>query len=370
MISAAGTGGHITPGLAVAELLVKQGITVCWVGGRRPLEKQMVQRAGLAFYRLSMRGMRGRGWKGKLGMPFRLCIACLQALYRICRFRPQVVISFGGYVTLPVGIASFICRRPLFIHEQNAIAGMSNLYLARIASGIFSAFPGAFKRLNSAKHTAKIKVVGNPLAASFLNNIVADKHNDQPPEKQNTLHILVLGGSQGAAFLNSQLPEALVELLKTTDYSVWHQAGKQQATEVEQRYLQMFSAARLPENIQVSGFIEHMWQAYSWADCVICRAGALTVSELIAVGLPAICIPFPHAVDDHQTLNAKFLMQQNAAYLMPQNSFSASTLVDYLRLWHTQPSRRLQMAHAASNLACLDAAGLLWENVLHALDFT
>lgn len=375
VITAAGTGGHITPGLAVAEELRKQGVKVIWLGGKRPLEYDMVSAAGFEFHALPMMGLRGRGLHGVMQLPWRLCRASVHAWRLLRRLKPQVVLAFGGYVTGPVGLVAYMCRTPLFIHEQNAVAGMTNRYLSRLSKGVFTAFPHAFPVALQARLQPRIQVIGNPLRLDqAIVSQSRDRHATLTQKKshrrEHPLRILVLGGSQGAAFLNQHLPEVFTEFASNKPIAVRHQAGQRALSSVQQHYAEHKLWSTPNCSVEVVGFIPDLAASYAWADVIICRAGALTVSEVAAAGVPAIFIPFPAAVDDHQWHNASYLVDQGAAYVVREQDFSSAVIQRYLKQWHEQPQSLLQMAQAARAAAKLDAATELVSQVQAAMPET
>ncbi len=301
---AGGTGGHVFPALAVAEQLRSQGVEIRWLGTRRGLESRVVPAAHIPLDVIAIRGLRGKGLLGWLRLPFRFSGALLQSLLVIMRFRPMAVLGMGGFVSGPGALMSWLLRIPLLIHEQNAVAGMTNRFLSRLAQCTMTAFPGTLPA------RSKVLLTGNPVRSEIASLA--------PPEQRfaarhGVLHLLVLGGSQGARALNEALPGAVAALPAAFRPLIRHQSGRQQAGTVQQAY----QTAGL--QAEVMPFIEDMAAAYAWADLVVCRAGALTVAELAAAGVGAILIPYPHAVDDHQTRNADYLVAAGAARLLPQS---------------------------------------------------
>lgn len=355
LIMAGGTGGHVYPALAVAEQLRDWGANVVWLGTRKGLEARVVAAAGFRFDAVRVSGLRGKGWLNTLLAPFMLLGAFLQSFAVLWRRRPAAVLGMGGFVTGAGGVAAWLLRRPLLIHEQNAVAGLTNRLLARCAARVMEAFPNTFATRCRAVHT------GNPVRASIA--AVA------PPAlrfaaREETLRVLVLGGSLGARALNRLLPSALALLAPAARPQVWHQAGRSHFDEVPRAYAECGVSAR------VEPFIEDMAQAYAWADLVLCRAGAMTIAELASVGVAAILVPYPHAVDDHQTDNARYLSSADAAILIQQADLTASGLSQLLRELAADRPRLLRMAEAARALAmpaateqvarlCLQYAGVV-----------
>lgn len=337
LIMAGGTGGHIFPALAVARELQQRGWQAEWLGGEHGLENSLVTATEIPLHRLRVRGLRGGGLTAKLKSLWMLLSALWQALRIMRRVEPDLVLGFGGYASGPGGLAAFICRKPLVIHEQNAIAGMTNRYLAKLARVTLQAFPGAL---------AGAEVVGNPVRAE----IVALA----PPEerfsgRQGLLRLLVMGGSQGAHALNQQLPAALAASFTATELEVRHQCGREQHEITQSAYRE----AGL--NAEVSEFIDDMAAAYGWADLLVCRAGALTVSEVAAAGVAAIFVPFPAAVDDHQTRNAGWLVEAGAARVIQQSELDAQTLAAALEPMRSRDALQA-MALKARDKALVDSA--------------
>ncbi|HEX2797019.1 MAG TPA: undecaprenyldiphospho-muramoylpentapeptide beta-N-acetylglucosaminyltransferase, partial [Immundisolibacter sp.] len=306
LIMAGGTGGHVMPALAVAHELRAQGHEVRWLGTATGLEARAVPAAGIELFTLPVAGLRGSGVLRYLSAPVGLLRALAQAIGLVRRLRPDAVLGLGGYAAGPGGVAAFLLRRPLLIHEQNARPGLTNRLLARLAQRVMAGFPG-------------VRLAGR--AAEFTGNPVRGELLELPPpgERLSTAsRLLVLGGSQGAQAINAVVPQAL-ELLKQSGVplpQVRHQAGRQHAEAVAADYRARGVTAT------VDGFIDDMAAAYGAADLAICRAGALTVAELCAVGLGALLIPFPHAADDHQTANAREMVQAGGARAIPQAHFT------------------------------------------------
>jgi UDP-N-acetylglucosamine--N-acetylmuramyl-(pentapeptide) pyrophosphoryl-undecaprenol N-acetylglucosamine transferase len=337
LIMAGGTGGHVFPALAVARYLREKGIEVVWLGTRRGLEARIVPEAGFPIEFISISGLRGKGILGWLLAPVRLCVALWQAV-RVClRCRPGAVLGLGGFVTGPGGIAAWLLRRPLVIHEQNAIAGLTNRLLSRLARRVLEAFPGSFPagiKTEQTGNPVRIDIAGLPIPATRIG-----AHRGQ-------CRLLVIGGSLGAQALNEIIPAALAQLPAASRPVVWHQAGQNKDTSTREGYAEVQIEAR------VEPFIADMAAAYSWADLVICRAGALTISELAAAGVGAILVPYPHAVDDHQTRNALYLTEAGAARLILQTELTPETLAQVLReLLSGGREGFINMANAARGLA-------------------
>lgn len=333
MVAAGGTGGHIFPGIAVAEHMQQQGWTVSWVGTADRMEAQLVPKHGFEIDFVEVQGVRGNGITRLLKAPFMVLKAILAAKKIIKQRKPAVILAMGGYVTGPVGIAAKLSGVPLVIHEQNAVAGFSNKLLAKVANQVLAAFPNAFAN--------KAEVVGNPVRTS-VSSIAKKPQTEQ-------LNVLVVGGSLGAQVLNERLPEVFSTLAKDFSLRVRHQSGRNNQDKLKSAYVGRELDA------QVDEFIHDMDAAYAWADLVICRAGALTVSEVAAAGKAALFVPLPHAVDDHQTANARYLVDQQGGLLMPQHDFTTERLVELLTPYFEQPSLLSEIADKAKQLAKFDA---------------
>ncbi|MDN3653564.1 undecaprenyldiphospho-muramoylpentapeptide beta-N-acetylglucosaminyltransferase [Thalassotalea ponticola] len=338
LIMAGGTGGHIFPGLAVAQYLQQQGWHIHWLGTADRMEAELIPERNIDISFINISGLRGKGWRSKLSMPFKVLQSVLQSLQVINKVQPDVVLGMGGYASAPGGVAAWLKRIPLVLHEQNAVAGMTNRYLAKIASKVLSAFPDAFK------DNVSYEVVGNPVRADITSL-------DYQIQEHNSKRVLVVGGSLGAKVLNETVPQAISQI-KLQGIDVWHQTGKGNQQAVEQAY-QGYKINS--DKVTVSEFIDDMAKAYQWADVVICRAGALTVSELAIAGRPAIFIPLPHAVDDHQSKNAQFLVDAGAAYSLPQAQLSATLLSRKLNLLFSSQSALQKMAKASKAVSSPDA---------------
>lgn len=351
LIAAGGTGGHIMPALSVAHLLQARGWQIRWLGTQTRLEARLVPAQGFTIDYIHITGVRGKTKLAKLFAPWRILKATMQAYRIIKRLRPQVVLGMGGFVTGPACLAAKLRGVPIVIHEQNAIAGMTNRYLAKIANTVCSGFPGVF-----APKYHPI-VVGNPVREDIAAIVSPDVRYQGKSDGQ--LHLLVLGGSLGAAAINAVLPAALSQLPASKRPMVWHQTGENTLNETLAQYRDAGVAAR------VEPFIDDMAAAYTWADVVICRAGASTVAELAAVGLASLLVPYPHAVDDHQSHNGCFLADKGAATLIRQSEFSAQTLLQWLcsaqiATWQAMAmaARANRMDNAALALAeqCMNSA--------------
>ena len=354
LVMAGGTGGHIYPALAVAQALQAHSQNVVWLGTHRGLESSVVPAAGIDIEWISVRGLRRKGLLALLIAPLQIAWALLQSLGVILRRRPVAVLGMGGFVSGPGGLAAWLTRRPLVIHEQNAAAGLTNRLLARLARVVLQAFPGSFN-----SHV-DVETVGNPVREdiSAVPEPV-DRYND----RQGPLRLLVLGGSQGALALNRTVPEALAKLTALERPVVRHQCGSRTLDTARDAY------AEHGIDVELVPFIDDMAAAYAWADLVVCRAGALTVAELCAVGLPALFVPYPSAVDDHQTANAKPMQEIGAAAIISELDLNAELLAKMLREWLSSRQSLLVRATKARELAkpralqritelCLEQAGV------------
>ncbi len=337
MIMAGGTGGHVFPALAVAENLREKGWKVSWLGTEKGLENRVVPARHFEIDYLSVAGLRGKGISAKLKSVLLLFKACTQAIGYLRKRKPDVVLGMGGFVAGPGGLMAKLLGIPLVIHEQNRVVGTTNRLLAKMANQVLEAFPDSFPAKQKATCT------GNPLRTDFLN--LPEKVAWQVSER--SLHILVVGGSQGAQVLNQTLPQAIAEL---ENVQVKHQTGEAMFDEVNAAY------KSLKVQAEAVKFIENMAAAYQWADLVICRSGAMTVSEVAAAGLPAIFVPLPHAIDDHQTANARYLTDAGAGVLMLQKELTAQKLAAVIKEKLTELKA---MGIAAKNKARLDATEMV-----------
>lgn len=339
LIMAGGTGGHVFPALATADILREQGCEVQWLGTAAGIESRVVPQAGIKLNTISIQGLRRKGKLSLLMAPLKLVRALFQAISVIRRIQPDVVLGMGGFASGPGALAAWILRKALVIHEQNAIAGLTNTQSRRFAKRVLQAFPRAFKSGEQGE------VVGNPIRGPIL---ALDPPATRFAGRTGPLRVLVVGGSLGALVINQRIPEAISQLSKTVDIEVWHQTGKPHFDQTRALYQQFGFDAK------VAPFIEQMDEAYAWADLVICRAGALTVSELAIAGLAALFVPFPFAVDDHQTANARFLEQAGAAEIIDQSSLTTERLVVWISE-HQSRKTLLDMAEKARALGRPDS---------------
>jgi UDP-N-acetylglucosamine--N-acetylmuramyl-(pentapeptide) pyrophosphoryl-undecaprenol N-acetylglucosamine transferase len=342
MIMAGGTGGHVFPGLAVAEALRARHGGVVWLGTQRGLEARVVPSQGIDIEWISIAGLRGRGLGAWLAAPFRIAGATLQAFGALRRRRPAAVFGMGGFVAGPGGVAAWLARKPLVLHEPNAVAGTTNRLLAPLAARIFTSFPNTFPPSD------RVEVIGTPVRSSF-------RATDAPRERLGARRaqrrrLLIVGGSQGARVLNHGVPAALALLPEAERPEVWHQAGRLTIDEARAAYAAAGVAAR------VETFIDDMPAAYRWADLVVARAGGSTLAELAIVGVGAILVPLRTAIDDHQTANARHFCSGGAGLLLPEVDFDAATLARALAERFGDFDKLVAMADAARAQARPDAA--------------
>lgn len=334
MIMAGGTGGHVYPALAVADALRARGWNVFWLGTRNGLEARVVPAAGIDMVWVSMGGLRGKGLLQKVFLPAMLLLAFWQSLRAILQRRPDVVLGMGGYTAFPGGMMASFLNKPLVIHEQNSVGGLTNRVLACLADRVLTAFPKVFTHPNDKPipcRRAATEWVGNPVRNDIV-ALAAERRAetaamaaDARASRSGPLRLLVVGGSLGAQALNELVPRALALLPPQTRPQVVHQSGRQNLDALRANY------AAAGVEAEVRDFIEDMAAAYRDCDFAICRAGAMTVAELACAGLPAVLVPFPFAVDDHQTGNAEFLAEADAAWLIQQRDLSAEKLADLIR---------------------------------------
>lgn len=339
LIAAGGTGGHVFPALAVADALRDLGVEVAFAGTATGMEARLVPARGYPLHLLEMQGLRGKGLGRWISAPWRVSRAVLQARKILRQTRSQAVLGMGGYVAAPVGLAAWSLGRTLCLHEQNAIAGLSNRLLAPIAQHIFTGFPNT--------RLPRGEWVGNPVRES-IRDLPAPK--DRFADRSGPAHLLIMGGSQGAKVLNTLTVAAIAAMPSSERPQIWHQTGKNHLDHTREAYAEAGITAR------VDAFIEDMTEALHWADLALCRSGAATVAELAAAGLGAIFIPFPFAVDDHQAANAGFLEKVGAARMLRQEGLSANELRDVLMPLLNDPDLRLRWAEAARQQARGDAA--------------
>ena len=344
MILAGGTGGHVFPALAVAKQIEKQSIPIIWVGTKRGIEAKIVPDAGYKIEWISVNGLRGKNIATYFMAPFKLALASLQVTWLLLKHRPCAVLGMGGFVAGPGGLIAALLRKPLIIHEQNAIAGLTNRILAPFAKRILTGFPSTFVRNN-------VEVLGNPVRAEI--SAIQRQHDIADPIDR-PLRILIFGGSLGAQTLNETVPAALAQMVKVHPAElhpeVWHQTGENKYRFTQEQYASNKIQAR------VDAFIDNMQEAYAWADLVICRAGAITVAELSVAGLGAIIIPYPYAVDDHQTANATALVNAGAAVMIAEKQLTINKLASVINDLLNNRAKLKALASAASAFAKPHAA--------------
>jgi UDP-N-acetylglucosamine--N-acetylmuramyl-(pentapeptide) pyrophosphoryl-undecaprenol N-acetylglucosamine transferase len=349
LVMAGGTGGHIFPGLAVAEYLRLCGWKVSWLGNQSGMEYRLVNACNFPFEAVDFGGLRGKGIKAKLMLPLNLARASYQSWKIMRRLNPKVVLGMGGYITFPGGLMAKLLKKPLVLHEANSVAGSANLALSKIAMRTLTGFPDVM---------AKAEWVGNPIRAEFeMMTAPATRYE----ERTGPLSILVVGGSLGAAALNEAIPAALALMDESARPQVIHQAGDKHIAELQKRYLELGIGA------DIRPFIDDMPAAYAQADLVICRSGAMTVSEIAACGVASCLIPFPYAIDDHQTANARFLSDADAAILLPQTDLNPQDLATMIQNFSRRDLRVMaERAHALAKQRatqrvaeiCADCAGV------------
>ena len=346
MIMAGGTGGHIFPALAVAKVLRARGVPVVWLGADGAMETRLVPPHDIPLDTLAITGLRGKGTLALLGAPVRVLRAIRAAGFVLRRRAPRAVVSFGGFAAGPGGVAARLLGLPLLVHEQNRAAGFTNRMLVKVARRVMTGFPGAFPQ--------REEVVGNPVREEIA---TLPAPAIRFAARTAPMRVLVLGGSQGARALNLAVPQAIAAL-PAGSIDVRHQCGEKLRDEAAKAYADAGVGAR------VEAFITDMAEAYAWADLVVCRSGASTLAELCAVGVGSVLVPFAQAVDDHQTRNAEYLVERDAAVLLKQDEALATTLAATLRDLAGDPARRLAMAQAARTLAKTDAADRIADIIL------
>jgi UDP-N-acetylglucosamine--N-acetylmuramyl-(pentapeptide) pyrophosphoryl-undecaprenol N-acetylglucosamine transferase len=314
LVMAGGTGGHVYPAMAVADHLQQQGWNIVWLCTAGGMENRLLADKNYQKALITMRGVRGKGLLGWLLLPFKLSLALVQSYKAIRKYQPDLVLGMGGFAAFPGGLMAYLLAKPLLIHEQNSVAGLSNKTLAHLATQVIAAFPTAFGD--------KARLVGNPVRSEITQIVPAELRFKV---RSGPLRILVVGGSLGAQALNEVIPKALAKIGAEQRPQVIHQAGEKHIAVLKANYVAMDVSA------DTRAFIDDMAAMYAWADIVICRAGALTIAELSAAGVASILVPFPYAVDDHQTSNAHYLADAGAALLMKQTEFSIEKLANLLQ---------------------------------------
>ena len=341
LIMAGGTGGHVYPALAVADYLREKGAKLYWLGTRTGLESKIVPENGLQLLVIYISGLRGKRIIRWISAPLMLIVALVQSLLILLKYRPDAVLGLGGFVSGPGGIAAWFLRIPLYIHEQNAIAGLTNRLLAPLSKKVMLGFPGALQG-------NKVITTGNPVRRKIQ---AVDHPSIRFAGRQHTpLRLLILGGSLGATALNEIVPQALSALPADVRIDSWHQTGAGNIDATRMFYKQCnLDSARL------DAYINDMAEAYAWADLVLCRSGASTISEICSAGVAAVLVPYPHAVDDHQTANARYLSDAGAAVLVPQAELTANSVVQLLCRFNKERHKLIEMANLARNKAYPDA---------------
>ena len=352
LIMAGGTGGHVFPALAVADELRLRGVPVVWLGTKAGIESRLVPQAGYPIEWMSVTGLRGKNSITLLFAPVRLILACWQAFIVLLKRKPCAVLGMGGFASGPGGLMAWIMRKPLLVHEQNAIPGMTNKILARLATVVLQAFPGVFK---------KASTTGNPVRQSICDISEPEQRvAERSSEDDEGLRLLIVGGSLGAVRLNEIIPQALAEIETDQRPHVVHQTGLKNIDSAKANY------ADADVKANIVAFIDDMPGAYEWADLVICRAGAMTVFELAAAGSASILVPYPHAVDDHQTHNAYYLEAAGAAIIKQQHELTVKWLVDVINDFSVNRKKLLDMAVSARKLAIPGSAKIIADACLTA----
>jgi len=344
LIMAAGTGGHVFPALTIAHALREQGIRTEWLGTKQGMEHRLLENTGIKIHPISAKGLKGKGVLRLLLAPFMMIAALIQSMGVISRVNPKCVLGMGGFVSGPGGLAAKLMGRRLIIHEQNAVPGFTNRVLSKISDRVFEAFPNTFKS------SSKVVYTGNPVRKE-----IADLHNvvRNVTDADKALQVLVLGGSQGALAINQVIPNVLAQMPANERPFLLHQTGKATLQQTKELYQSL--KLDLSEKIRLQAFIDDMPSAYAWADLVICRSGASTVSEIAAVGLPSILIPYPHHSDQQQTHNANWLVNGGAACLVQQSELDAASLHALLDLLCSDREKLQLMSANAKSLAVCNA---------------
>jgi len=381
LMMAGGTGGHIFPALAIAEEMRQRHLQIIWLGTRNGMENRLVPENNYPIEYIDITGLRGKGLFSLLSIPYKLSRALIQTFLIFRRIKPDLTVGMGGFVSGPGGLVSWIMGKPLVIHEQNAVSGLSNNLLSIIAQQCLCAFPDAYRGFFTAKlfkrtkENTHCKVTGNPFRKEIL---ALNEHRNKKPNKAiETIKVLIIGGSLGAQKINEIVPQAIQKLQTKAaknnkefykNIEVKHQCGKGKAEQVKSIISGEFfqQQAEIKINYQVEEFISDMAEVYHWADLIICRSGALTISEIAVVGIASVLIPFPYAVDDHQTENAKYLSANQAAFLMPENKLTVTSLTQIIE--QCSPEKLDDMAAKAKKLAKPNATIDATKHCLYWLD--
>lgn len=341
LIAAAGTGGHIFPGLAIAEALIAKGWDIVWLGTKTGMENRLVPQRNIKFEAIEFGGTRGKGITTWLLMPYRLMKAVVQCSQIIYKTKPNLVFGFGGYVSLPAGLAAKLMAKPLAIHEQNSVVGLSNKVLSLLTKNVFTAFPNV---------VSKAAVTGNPLRQEFTE---VESPEVRFQKREGPLNLLIIGGSLGAKFLNETLPQAIKLIPQESRPKILHQSGASQCDGVQNLY------KKLDVEATVVSFIDNTAEAFADADLIICRAGASTVTEIAGIGAAALFVPLPSAVDDHQTKNALYLAEKDAAWLQKQNDTTPEKLATEISKMNR--AMLLNVARSAKKQALTNAVEVIVE---------
>ncbi|MEM8845211.1 MAG: undecaprenyldiphospho-muramoylpentapeptide beta-N-acetylglucosaminyltransferase [Pseudomonadota bacterium] len=340
MILAGGTGGHVFPALAVANKLHDRGVPIIWVGTEKGIESRVVPAAGFQLLTMRVQGLRRKGFMQYVRAPIIILQALIESLKIIVTHKPCVLLGMGGFVAGPCALVGVLLRKPLVIHEQNSILGLTNRILAPICNKMFTGFP-------ILKDKKKVEYSGNPVRESLTTISIPEV---RLKDRTSAKRILVIGGSLGAMALNKIIPQAIEKISSTMQVEVWHQTGKDRNKEVLNNYL------KFTEDARVNEFIDDMSEAYQWADLIICRSGAITLAEVATVGLGAVLIPYPYAVDDHQTANARNFVSAGAAYLVSESDLNPYNLAELLISLLDNPKQLLAMSCAAKKLSAENAS--------------
>lgn len=334
LIMAGGTGGHVFPALAVADYLAQQNVKIVWLGTEKGIEARVVPEAGYETHWISIQGLRGNGMQRWLQAPFALLIAVFQSVKIIYQVKPNCVLGMGGFASGPGGIAAALLGKPVIVHEQNAVAGLTNRWLAKIAKIVLTGFRDTKGLPESAIW------VGNPVRKEIAKN-------DVSVNSSKARRVLILGGSQGANSLNKKIPEILINLSVKQDLEIWHQAGRSKAEVVNELYS---TSSNKGFSVKVDEFISDIAVAYAWCDVIICRSGAMTVTEIMAVGKPAVFVPYPYAAGDHQSLNAQSMVEEDAAILVADAEIESVSFKKELASLLRDTDRLNKMGQSAKTL--------------------
>lgn len=349
MILAGGTGGHVFPALAVANELRDRGVPVIWVGTKKGIEFKVVPAAGFSLATMSVQGLRRKGSLQYLRAPLIIIQALYESFRIVNKYKPCALLGMGGFVAGPCALIGVLLRKPLIIHEQNAIVGLTNRILAPLSSIMFTGFPIEFKK-------KRLEYSGNPVRSELMR--IADPQQ-RLKERSQRKRLLIIGGSQGSAALNKTVPQAIKIISESLPVDVWHQSGVSGREGVVRAYQQVSTEVKVEE------FIDDVDKAYAWADLVVCRSGAITLAEIATVGLGSVLVPYPHAVDDHQTANARSYVTAGAAYLMTETDLTAAKLAEILTSVLTDSDQIMKMACASKQLGQFNASKRVADACMH-----